>query len=107
MKKETIKNSSDFLFIYEAIQCNPNGDPDQENKPRMDYDTDTNLVTDTRVKRYIRDYLKMTGQQVFVDMEGAYKVSPDRKLKAVIGRLLDTEEEVEIVSAESQGLKAK
>ena len=49
--KPSITNSSDFLFIYEAIQCNPNGDPDQENKPRMDYDTNTNLVTDTRIKR--------------------------------------------------------
>src|SRR5690606_869735 len=103
----TITHNSDFLFLYEATQCNPNGDPDQENKPRMDYDTDTNLVTDTRVKRYIRDYLKMTGQQVFVDMEGENKVSPDRKLKAVIGRLLDNEEELDIVFAESQELKDK
>ena len=61
-----ISNNSDFLFIYEAIQCNPNGDPDQENKPRMDYDTNTNLVTDTRVKRYIRDFLKQEGQEIFV-----------------------------------------
>jgi len=69
---EIIKNSSDFLFIYEAIQCNPNGDPDQENKPRMDYDTKTNLVTDTRVKRFIRDYLKTISKEesIFVDMEG-------------------------------------
>ena len=65
----TIKNNSDFLFLYDATQCNPNGDPDQENKPRMDYDTDTNLVTDTRLKRYIRDFLKMTGTDIFVDME--------------------------------------
>lgn len=93
----TIANNSDFLFLYEATQCNPNGDPDQENKPRMDYDTDTNLVTDTRVKRYIRDFLKMTGHQVFVDMEGESKVSPDSKLKAVIGRLLANDTELEEV----------
>ena len=30
--KSTITNNSDFLFLYEAIQCNPNGDPDEENK---------------------------------------------------------------------------
>ena len=53
-----ITNNSDFLFIYEAIKCNPNGDPDNENKPRMDYDTSTNLVSDIRVKRTMRDYLK-------------------------------------------------
>lgn len=88
----TIKNNSDFLFIYEAINCNPNGDPDQENKPRMDYDTKTNLVTDVRVKRFLRDYLKTQGQEIFVDMEGDSKVSPDTKLKAVISRSLQNED---------------
>src|SRR5690606_9618843 len=97
MKKETIKNSSDFLFIYEAIQCNPNGDPYQENKPRMDYDTKTNLVTDTRVKRFIRDYLKESNEEevVFVDMEGNSKVSVDSKLKAVVKRTVEDETELE------------
>lgn len=95
--KPSITNSSDFLFIYEAIQCNPNGDPDQENKPRMDYDTKTNLVTDTRVKRYIRDYLKATNEDevVFVDMEGDSKVSVDSKLKAVVKRTVENEGELE------------
>lgn len=94
--KETIKNSSDFLFIYEAIQCNPNGDPDQENKPRMDYDTKTNLVTDTRVKRFIRDYLKANSdsERVFVDMEGNSKVSVDSKLKAVVKRTIENTTEL-------------
>ena len=85
---EIIKNNSDFSFLYEAIKCNPNGDPDQENKPRMDYDTKTNLVTDLRVKRYIRDFLKTQGKEIFVDMEGDSKVSADTKLKAVIERSL-------------------
>jgi CRISPR-associated protein Csh2 len=94
---EIIKNSSDFLFIYEAIQCNPNGDPDQENKPRMDYDTKTNLVTDTRVKRFIRDYLKTISKEesIFVDMEGELKVSMDSKLKSVVKRIVENEKELE------------
>lgn len=95
--KEVIKNSSDFLFIYEAIQSNPNGDPDQENKPRMDYDTQTNLVTDTRIKRFIRDYLKGISdeERVFVDMEGNSKVSVDSKLKAVVRRTVENPAELE------------
>lgn len=94
--QDIIQNSSDFLFIYEASKCNPNGDPDQENKPRMDYDTKTNLVTDTRVKRFIRDYLKATndGEVIFVDMEGESKVSVDSKLKAVIRKTIENEEEL-------------
>lgn len=92
-----IQNSSDFLFVYEAIQCNPNGDPDQENKPRMDYDTKTNLVTDTRVKRFIRDYLKAqsSDEVIFVDMEGNSKVSMDSKLKAVVKRIVENNTELE------------
>lgn len=102
--KETIKYSSDFLFIYEAIQCNPNGDPDQENKPRMDYDTSTNLVTDTRVKRYIRDYLKSTikDECIFVDMEGNSKVSMDSKLNAVVKRTIENTGELEKVFTENE-----
>lgn len=98
-----IKHSSDFLFLYEATQCNPNGDPDQENKPRMDYDTQTNLVTDTRVKRYIRDYLKskQDDEVIFVDMEGDSKVSVDSKLKAVVGRTITSKTELELAFADN------
>lgn len=55
--EETIQNNSEILFIYDAKNCNPNGDMDDENKPRMDKFTKTNLVSDVRLKRYIRDYL--------------------------------------------------
>jgi CRISPR-associated protein Csh2 len=86
--KSSIKNSSDFLFIYEAIQCNPNGDPDQENKPRMDYDTNTNLVTDTRIKRFIRDYLKNHNHEIFVDMVADRKVDMGQRIELIIKELL-------------------
>lgn len=92
---DTIQNNLDFLFLYEAINCNPNGDPDQENKPRMDYDTQTNLVTDTRLKRYIRDYFMQKGYDVFVSMEEGAKVNPDSKFVAVVEKLLSDTEKAE------------
>ena len=92
-----ISNNSDFLFIYEAIQCNPNGDPDQENKPRMDYETNTNLVTDVRVKRYVRDYLKNNGNDIFVDFEGNSKVTMDDKLKAHLLKIYMNDEKMKIL----------
>lgn len=61
-----INNNSEILFIYDAKGANPNGDMDNENKPRMDYDTNTNLVTDTRLKRYIRDYAEMKDKEIFI-----------------------------------------
>lgn len=53
-----IKNNSEILFIYDAKMTNPNGDMDNENKPRMDHDTFTNLVSDVRLKRYLRNYFE-------------------------------------------------
>lgn len=50
-------HNSEVLFLYEAKLCNPNGDPDEENRPRMDPKTFRNLVSDVRLKRYIRDYI--------------------------------------------------
>ncbi len=104
---EIIQNNSDFLFLYDATLCNPNGDPDQENKPRMDYDTKTNLVTETRLKRSIRDSLKVEGVEIFVDMEGENKVSPDTRLKNVIDKFLNNETEVNILFQEKPALKAE
>ncbi|MBD3184932.1 type I-B CRISPR-associated protein Cas7/Csh2 [Candidatus Poribacteria bacterium] len=59
-------HNSDILFIYDAKMCNPNGDPDDENRPRMDVETSRNLVTDVRLKRYIRDYWQNKGENIFV-----------------------------------------
>lgn len=62
-----IEKNSEILFIYDAKMSNPNGDMDNENKPRMDYDTNTNLVSDVRLKRYIRDYYeKDLNREIFI-----------------------------------------
>ncbi|WNJ18157.1 type I CRISPR-associated protein Cas7 [Pontibacter sp. G13] len=94
MSNNTIKQNSDFLFLYEAIMCNPNGDPDQENRPRMDYDTNRNLVTDVRVKRNIREYLKQTGKQIFIDTESGEKVGMETRIESVLQDLLQDSEYV-------------
>jgi CRISPR-associated protein Csh2 len=80
-----------MLMIYDAKQCNPNGDIDNENKPRMDYDTNTNLVSDVKIKRYIRDYAAMNGNEIFItnEAEDAKKrlkdlgVSKDKNIERV------------------------
>jgi len=53
---EPIKNRSELLFCYDVTDANPNGDPLDENRPRIDEETGTNFVTDVRLKRTIRDY---------------------------------------------------
>lgn len=55
--QQTIKNRQEILFLYDVTDANPNGDPVDENKPRIDEETGINVVTDVRLKRTIRDYL--------------------------------------------------
>ena len=50
-------NRSEILFLYDLSDANPNGDPLDENKPRLDEETETNTVTDVRLKRTIRDFI--------------------------------------------------
>ncbi len=54
---ETIKNRTELVFLYDIKDANPNGDPLDENKPRVDEETGINIVTDVRLKRTVRDYL--------------------------------------------------
>ena len=52
-----INNRSELIFLYDVKDNNPNGDPLNENKPRIDEETNLNYITDVRLKRTIRDYL--------------------------------------------------
>lgn len=80
---ELVKNRSEILFIYDVTDANPNGDPVDENKPRIDEETGINIVTDVRLKRTIRDYLHdYKKKDVFVleirDDKGNLKTKEDR-----------------------------
>lgn len=86
-----VKTNSEFLFLFEAINTNPNGDPDQENKPRMDYETNTALVSDARRKRDCRDFFKNKGFRIFVDTLGDKKVPMDEMFNAIFADYLSDE----------------
>lgn len=60
-------NRSEILFLYDITDANPNGDPLDDNKPRLDEETEKNIVTDVRLKRTIRDYLHdFKNQGIFI-----------------------------------------
>ncbi|RKD25345.1 type I-B CRISPR-associated protein Cas7/Csh2 [Caminicella sporogenes] len=60
-------NRSEIIFLYDIKDNNPNGDPIDQNKPRIDEETGINIVTDVRLKRTIRDYLyDYLGKEIFV-----------------------------------------
>ncbi|RMH34855.1 MAG: type I-B CRISPR-associated protein Cas7/Csh2 [Nitrospirae bacterium] len=64
-EKRTLSGRREFLFLYDIKMGNPNGDPD-ENRPRVLPDG-TYYVTDVRLKRFVRDYLKNQGKDILVD----------------------------------------
>lgn len=87
-------NNSEILFLYDAKNTNPNGDMDNENKPRRDLDTKINLVSDVRLKRYIRDYLhEAKGQKLFVTSEA--DTSKDRVKQIIEKAKLEKDEDVQ------------
>lgn len=51
-------NRQELLFIFECRDCNPNGDPLDEDKVRINPDTDQAFITDVRLKRTIRDHIR-------------------------------------------------
>lgn len=73
--------NNEILYLYDAKLTNPNGDPDEENRPRMDYQRDMNLVSDLRLKRYIRDYLTYKGHDIFVRRVDDKPVTADKRIK--------------------------
>lgn len=95
-----VKNRSEILFVYDVVNANPNGDPVDENKPRIDEETGRNIVTDVRLKRTIRDYLHdYKKKDIFVleirDEDGIIKTKEERLKnfnndpKAVIDKCID------------------
>lgn len=70
-----IKNRHDFVFLFDVKDGNPNGDPDQDNLPRVDAENQEGLVTDVCIKRKVRNYVdfkfsneskEKTGNEIFI-----------------------------------------
>lgn len=67
---ETVQNRSEIVFLFDAVDCNPNGNPlSDSDRPRIDAQTQQAIVTDVRLKRYIRD-------QFHDDDAGVYIMPP-------------------------------
>ncbi|MEM3334340.1 MAG: type I-B CRISPR-associated protein Cas7/Csh2 [Thermoplasmata archaeon] len=82
MNNNIVSKRSELLFLYDIKDANPNGDPTEENKPRIDEETGQNIVTDVRLKRTIRDYL--------MNFKG-YNGDTDKDKDIFIRKILDNE----------------
>ena len=60
----------DFVFLFDVLNGNPNGDPDAGNLPRFDPETMHGIVTDVCIKRKIRDYVAgVLNKEIFIQSE--------------------------------------
>lgn len=55
-----LKNRYEIVSLVQAITCNPNGDPDMDNRPRIDEETGKAFMTDVSIKSRIRGYVDGT-----------------------------------------------
>ena len=65
---ETLKNKIDFAVIVCVNNANPNGDPLNGNRPRVNYDGSGEL-SDVCIKRKIRNRLMEAGHAIFVQSD--------------------------------------
>lgn len=64
----SLENKIDFAIIFSVKNANPNGDPLNGNRPRIDYDG-YGEVSDVCLKRKIRDRLQESGHSIFVQSD--------------------------------------
>lgn len=89
-----LKNRYEIVFFVQAKNCNPNGDPDMNNLPRIDFDTNKALMTDVSIKRKIRDYILEKfggefGNDIFVrDSTNLNKAIAECNMKANDGKIV-------------------
>ena len=63
----SVTNRSEIVFLYDAVDANPNGNPlSGANRPRIDPQTQQAIVTDVRLKRYLRDQLDDDGHGIYI-----------------------------------------
>ncbi len=59
-----MNNRYDFIYLFEAQDANPNGDPDAGNLPRVDSESGQGLITDVCLKRKVRNFVELTKMDV-------------------------------------------
>lgn len=54
-----MNNRYDFIYLFDAQDANPNGDPDAGNLPRVDTESGQGLITDVCLKRKVRNFVEV------------------------------------------------
>lgn len=102
----TTPNRSELLFVYDAQDCNPNGNPIGDNRPRRDPDTGQGIVTDVRLKRYLRDQLLDDGYDIYVKKVDGESKTRTTLIKDILDMVGDADEIEEVEDLGTDFLEA-
>jgi len=102
----TSPNRSEILFVYDAQDCNPNGNPIGDNRPRRDPDTGQGIITDVRLKRYLRDQLHDDGYDIYVKKVDGESRTRTTLIKDVLEDVSDAEDVEELEDLGTDFLQA-
>lgn len=88
-----LANKVDFAAIISATMCNPNGDPQDDNRPRVIYlgPEIKGLISDVCIKRKMRNYMAAMGYDILArtpDTADGFK-SKEERVAALSGSLAD------------------
>ncbi|MFH0990562.1 MAG: type I-C CRISPR-associated protein Cas7/Csd2 [bacterium] len=89
-----IKNRYDFVFLFDVKDGNPNGDPDQDNLPRVDAENQEGLVTDVCIKRKVRNYVELKFDKATAAEKSKHAIFI--RQGNVLGKIIDDEKGEEI-----------
>ena len=95
---ESLKNKIDFAAVMSVNRANPNGDPLNGNRPRVNYDG-TGELSDVCLKRKIRNRLLEAGNDIFVQSDDNRKAgdnyrSLSARAKGELGTAMNNEDKL-------------
>jgi CRISPR-associated protein Csh2 len=83
-----VTNRSEIVLLFDAENCNPNGNPMDNNRPRIDPVTGRCYVTDVCLKQYVRQQLNDDGHGVYIldrEDEDGYKLARRGLVESLLG----------------------
>ena len=100
--KNMLNNKYDFVVVFSVKNANPNGDPLNGNRPRINYDG-YGEVSDVCIKRKIRNVLMDKGEKIFVQSDDKktddFQSLKDRLEKTLPSNVLKSKNKTELAEA--------
>ena len=83
-----MNNRYDFIYLFDASDANPNGDPDAGNLPRTDTESGQGLITDVCIKRKVRNFIEVIKKEnpnydIYIKEKGVLMRAHEKAYEAI------------------------